>query len=256
MACSPNPFNDSKDTMKPIKFDLPLNGTKIATLEQLEENLTPEIIGHFHSGKLAKWLRARSLTEQAEVVDALLAANNEREVQLFKSLCEVFVSEVDENDAREAINDYKTSLPSLQNTVDEDAIKAEAKEEIEKLKLKYEEEIREIKAERQAFEDVVQTAVLEAEAGITKELMQQQFNTLYFQLWMVVSLVTEKSGELSDDDFIKIVKSIMDGLFANTSPDKFKNSEEFKRFKELEMSEMFGCCEIFLDLLEDFPSFD
>jgi predicted secreted protein len=242
--------------MKPIKFDLPLNGTKIATLEQLEENLTPEIIGHFHSGKLAKWLRARSLTEQAEVVDALIAANNEREVKLFKSLCEVFVSEVDENDAREAINDYKTSLPSQQNTVDEDAIKAEAKEEIEKIKLKYEEEMREIKAERQAFEDMVQATVLEAEAGLTKEFMQQQFTTLYFQLWMVFSLITLKAGELSDDDLIKIVKSIMDGVFANTSPDKFKKSEEFLKFKDLEMDEMFECCEIWLGLLETLPSFD
>jgi hypothetical protein len=35
--------------MKPIKFDLPLNGTRIATLEQLEENLTPEILEPFRS---------------------------------------------------------------------------------------------------------------------------------------------------------------------------------------------------------------
>ena len=242
--------------MRPIKFDLPLNGTRIATLEQLEENLTPEILEPFRSGKLAKWLRARKLDEQAEVVDALLAAENEREVRLFKSLCEVFVSEVDENDAREAINDYKTSLPSQQNTLDEDAIKAETKEEIEKLKLKYEEEIREIKAERQAFEDVVRTAVLEAEAGLTKELMQQQLITIYFQLWMVVSLLSLKSGEMSDDDLIGIVKSIMNALFENTSPDKVKNSEDFQRFKELEMDGMFEFCEKMLDILETFPSFD
>ncbi|MEY3788961.1 MAG: hypothetical protein RLZ75_3169 [Pseudomonadota bacterium] len=245
--------------MKPIKFDLPLNGTRIATLEQLEENLTPEIIGHFHSGKLAKWLRARSLTEQAEVVDVLLAANNEREVQLFKSLCEVFVSEVDENDAREAINDYKTSLPSQQNTVDEDAIKAEAKEEMEKLKLKYEKEIRQLEAKE--TDVIIETANREVEffnreAELVEELVRQEFIKLYFQLWMVASLVTLKSGELSDDDFTNIIKSIMDALFANTSPDKFKNSEEFKRFKKLEMGELFGLCEIFLDMLETLPSFD
>lgn len=239
--------------MRPIKFDLPLNGTRIATLEQLEENLTPEIFESFRSGKLAKWLRARKLDEQAEVVDALLAAENEREVQLFKSLCEVFVSEVDENDAREAINEYKTSLPSQHNTVDEDAIKAEAKEEIEKLKLKYEKEIRQIEAK----ETDVLIETVNREAELIEELVKQQFTTLYFQLWMAASLVALKSGELSDDDFIKIVKSIMDGLFANTSPDKFKNSEEFKRFKELEMGEMFGLCEIWLDFLEViFPSFD
>ena len=109
----------TQNTMKPIKFDLPLNGTKIATLEQLEENLTPEILEPFRSGKLAKWLRVRNLTEQSETVEALLAADDEREVQLFKSLCELFVSEVDENDAREAIKNYKTALPSLSNAIEE-----------------------------------------------------------------------------------------------------------------------------------------
>jgi uncharacterized protein YeeX (DUF496 family) len=120
--------------MRPIKFDLPLNGTRLATLAQLEENLTPEILEPLRSGKLAKWLRVRKLDEQAEAVEALLAADNEREVQLFKNLCEVFVSEVDEDDARETINDYKISPPSSQNELDDEIeqLKAElAKKELE-----------------------------------------------------------------------------------------------------------------------------
>ena len=84
--------------MKPIKFDLPLNSIRVATLDQLEENLTPEILQHFRSGKLAKWLRVRHLNEQADKVEALLAADIEDEVQLFKNVCEVFVGEIDEND--------------------------------------------------------------------------------------------------------------------------------------------------------------
>ncbi|MFI3189382.1 hypothetical protein BCS42_06090 [Crenothrix sp. D3] len=125
--------------MKPIKFDLPLNGTRIATLEQLEENLTPEIFEPFRSGKLAKWLRARSLDEQAGAIEALLAADNEHEIQLFKGLCELFVREVDENDAREAVKEYKAVTPSAENSNDEETelFKAQlaAKElEIEQLK--------------------------------------------------------------------------------------------------------------------------
>ena len=105
--------------MRPIKFDLPLNGTRIATLEQLEDNLTPEIFVSFRSGKLAKWLRARSLDAQAEQIQALHDANILDEVQLFIKLCEVFEREVDEDDAREMIEDYKTLLASSSNTTPE-----------------------------------------------------------------------------------------------------------------------------------------
>ena len=96
--------------MKPIKFDLPLNGTRIATLEQLEENLTPEILVPFRSGKLVKWLRVRMLNEQADAVEALLAADNKDEVQLFKGLMALFGGETNEGPLRTAIVEYKQSL--------------------------------------------------------------------------------------------------------------------------------------------------
>lgn len=92
--------------MRPVKFDLPLNDTRIATLEQLEDNLTPEIFEPFRSGRLAKWLRARSLDEKAGAVEGLLAEDVQDEVQLFIKLCEVFEREVDEDDAREMIEEY------------------------------------------------------------------------------------------------------------------------------------------------------
>jgi Mg/Co/Ni transporter MgtE len=127
--------------MRPIKFDLPLNGTRIATLEQLEENLTPEILEPFRSGKLAKWLRSRSLDEQAEVVEALLAANVQDEVQLFIKLCEVFEREVDEEIASEMIEDYK--MASSQKAIDNETekLKAElARKELEIAQLETNEE--------------------------------------------------------------------------------------------------------------------
>ena len=98
--------------MKPIKFDLKLNdGTTLRNLDDLEENLTPELFTHFHSGRLAKWLRVRKLEELAEKVEALRAQHlvdkNELDVKLFKNLCEIFVSEVSEEDAREAVTEFQ-----------------------------------------------------------------------------------------------------------------------------------------------------
>jgi hypothetical protein len=42
--------------MKLIKFDLPIDGVKVKTVEELREHFTPEILDHFRSGLLAKWL--------------------------------------------------------------------------------------------------------------------------------------------------------------------------------------------------------
>jgi hypothetical protein len=122
--------------MKPIKFDLPFNGTKLCTFDDLKNNLTAELLEPFRTGKLAKWLRVRKLDEQADAVEALLAAeitaNNDREVQSFKGLMELFDGETDENLLRAAIAERKQALPSVQNSDDEEieALKAE----IEQLK--------------------------------------------------------------------------------------------------------------------------
>jgi hypothetical protein len=119
--------------MRPIKFDLPLNGTRIATLEQLEKNLTPEILEPFRSEKLAKWLRVRSLDEQAGAVEMLLAGDVEREVQLLKGLYGLFGGEADNDLLQVAIAERKRSLPLSQESYDMEleAIKADfAKKEL------------------------------------------------------------------------------------------------------------------------------
>jgi hypothetical protein len=128
--------------IKPIKFDLKLSDgtTTLRTFDDLEENLTPALFEHFHSGKLAKWLRVRKLEELAEKVEALstqhLNDKNELEVKLFKNLCEIFVSEVSEDDAHEAIEHYKTIEPSSENSNDDEV--EQLKDEIEALKTEIE----------------------------------------------------------------------------------------------------------------------
>ena len=41
-------------TIKIIKFDLPINGTKVTTLEALRDNLTDEIVPLARSGQLGR----------------------------------------------------------------------------------------------------------------------------------------------------------------------------------------------------------
>jgi hypothetical protein len=145
--------------MKTIKFDLKLSkGVTLMRLDDLEENLSPELFTHFHSGKLAKWLRVRKLDELAEKMEALRAQNiedkNELDVKLFKNLCEIFASEVSEEEAREAVNDYKTSAPTVENTNDEEV--EQLKTEIEALKA----EIEQLKNSPKPNEIVVENFII------------------------------------------------------------------------------------------------
>ena len=124
-------------SIKNTKFDLKLNDGAItlAILKDLEQNLTPELFPHFHSGKLAKWLRVRNLEEQAEKVQALLVSEKEHQAQLFKNLCDIFGKNIDENEAREMMQNYKPSI-SEQNANDEEV--EQLKAEIETLKAEIE----------------------------------------------------------------------------------------------------------------------
>jgi hypothetical protein len=152
-------------TMKTIKFDLKLKNGEITlrTLDDLEENLSPELLTHFHSGKLAKWLRVRKLEELAEKMEALRAQyledKNELDIKLFKNLCEIFVSEVSEEDAREAMQNYQPA--TLQNSNDEEIESLKA--EIEQLKAENEilktkgEEVEQIKAESEPLKAEMET---------------------------------------------------------------------------------------------------
>jgi hypothetical protein len=79
--------------VKLIKFDLPIDGSKIKNLEELREHFSAEILGHCRSGLLLRWLRSRGLATQAEALDGLDTSQDE---PLFRALCKIFEVEIDE----------------------------------------------------------------------------------------------------------------------------------------------------------------
>ncbi|MDP3009569.1 MAG: DUF1566 domain-containing protein, partial [Methylococcales bacterium] len=135
----------------------------IATLEQLEGNLTPEILEPFRSGKLAKWLRVRKLDEQAEAVEALLAGDNEREMQLLKSLYGLFGGETDNDLLQVAIAERKRSLPLSQESYDMEleAVQTVFKKEIEQLKMEFTKKEREYQQEIEQLRNPPKPRVIE-----------------------------------------------------------------------------------------------
>ena len=74
--------------VKMIKFDLPIDGIKVATLEDLRGHFTTEIVSQFRAGLLARWLRSRNMARELVAVEALTAGDDD--VAVLKELCRIF----------------------------------------------------------------------------------------------------------------------------------------------------------------------
>ena len=94
---------------KMIKFDLPIDGVKVATLDQLRDHFTTEIIAHFRSGLLARWLQSRSMTRELASVEALAAGDD---AAVLKELCRIFEVEADDDAITAAISEA-TGVPGI-----------------------------------------------------------------------------------------------------------------------------------------------
>jgi hypothetical protein len=79
---------------KVIKFDLPIDGIRAKNIEELREHFTLEILAHYRSRLLGKWLTVRKLNTELEALQAIDARADDQAV--FKRLCEIFAVEVDD----------------------------------------------------------------------------------------------------------------------------------------------------------------
>ena len=94
---------------KMIKFDLPIDGVKVATLDDLQNHFTTEIIGHFRSSLLARWLRSRGWTRELAAVEALATGDD---AATLKELCQIFEIEADDDAIAAAVAEA-TGVPGI-----------------------------------------------------------------------------------------------------------------------------------------------
>ena len=85
--------------MKLIKFDLPIHGTKVRSLEELRDNLSDEILALARSGQLERWLRTQRLPESARAVAAAVQREGS-DKNLFLALCAALEVEVHPDDVK------------------------------------------------------------------------------------------------------------------------------------------------------------
>ena len=94
---------------KMIKFDLPIDGVKVTTLDDLQDHFTTEIIGHFRSSLLARWLRSRGWTRELAAVEAL---TTDDDATTLKELCRIFEIEADDDAIAAAVAEA-TGVPGV-----------------------------------------------------------------------------------------------------------------------------------------------
>lgn len=64
------------DEMKLIKFDLPIDGVRVKNIEELRDHFTPEVLLHFRSGLLKKWLMARKYHDELAALELIIDADD------------------------------------------------------------------------------------------------------------------------------------------------------------------------------------
>lgn len=86
---------------KMIKFDLLIDGVLVATVDDLRDHFTDEIIHHYRTGLLSKWLKCRDLTKELAEVEALASDDD---TGTLKQLCEIFDVEADDDTIALVVN--------------------------------------------------------------------------------------------------------------------------------------------------------
>ena len=87
---------------KTIRFDLPIDGVKVKTLDQLRDHFTLEILGYFRtSNTLEQWLRSRKTAEADELIGKLksikVSKEDDDDAIVLHELCRIFQIETDDD---------------------------------------------------------------------------------------------------------------------------------------------------------------
>ncbi|WP_120953075.1 hypothetical protein [Helicobacter sp. L8] len=91
--------------MKLAKFALTCDGEKITSLEQLKEHFNLlDVLEHYKTNTLWRWLRSRGYQNELEGVEAI---NATQDTEILKALCEVFGIEADLQMIQEVLENHK-----------------------------------------------------------------------------------------------------------------------------------------------------
>ncbi|WP_163532221.1 hypothetical protein [Helicobacter suis] len=87
------------------KFPLLCDGQRVTSLEQLREHFNLlDVLEHYKTGHLQRWLKSRGLTSQLEKIGAIKTS---QDVEILSALCLVFEIEADKQMIQEVLESHK-----------------------------------------------------------------------------------------------------------------------------------------------------
>ncbi len=114
---------------KLIKFDLIIDGNKVKTFEELQDNLHADLLPYLKSGKLAKWFASRELADKAALIAAIDL--NQSDLALLSAVCEVLELEADDDILQEILDTadkLAAAIPAVSTNDTDSNIEAETSE--------------------------------------------------------------------------------------------------------------------------------
>lgn len=114
---------------KLIKFDLIIDGNKVKTFEELQDNLHADLLPYLKNGKLAKWFLSRDLADKAAAIAAIDL--NQPDLALLSAVCEVLELEADDDILQEILDTadkLAVAIPAVSTNDTDSNIEAETSE--------------------------------------------------------------------------------------------------------------------------------
>ena len=93
--------------IKTIKFDLPIDGVKFKTFDELKNHFTTEVIDLYKNGLLSRWLQSQGMNEYVQALSGLSPQSND--ALLLSSLCEIFNVAIDDQELLSQLANHHTS---------------------------------------------------------------------------------------------------------------------------------------------------
>jgi hypothetical protein len=232
--------------MKKLKINLLVDGVRCKNREDIKENFNIlDVLEYFKNGKLIKWAKVRGLNE---LVNKLESISKNKDLDIAKSLCDIFEIQTDEKELKDELNFYRVENTDIKNIAKIipylDKIENLAKNDIDKIQnvIPYLDKIKELGENKNNLEFLNKTQkfvkweceilLLEISQILYIGYKQNNFEDIEFD----ISNYTLKIGssEKIDEEIKKLFKDWKKDDYWNTLIRTVKcSAEEVEKLKKL-----------------------
>jgi len=197
--------------MKKLKINLLVDGVRCKNIEDIKENFNLlDVLEYFKDGKLIKWAKVRGFNE---LVDELESISKNKDLDIAKSLCDIFEIQTDEKELKDELNFYrvenKADIKNIAKIIPYlDKIEKIAKNEIDKIQniIPYLEIIKELgeNEDLEKLERLIKDKKNLVNMDNSEQSIENECKTLLLEISRILSYETQNNHLFKEFDGIKI----------------------------------------------------